>query len=59
VDLTAFLDAEWKPAMGCTEPAAVAWTPAAEGHGCTRFEAAGTLVGQTADRLSLPRNTSP
>ncbi|MBP7147926.1 MAG: serine dehydratase subunit alpha family protein [Acidobacteria bacterium] len=28
MDITGFLAAEWKPALGCTEPAAVAWTAA-------------------------------
>jgi L-cysteine desulfidase len=32
--MTDFLDAEWKPALGCTEPAAVAWAAAlAAGQG--------------------------
>jgi len=28
VDMTEILSAEWKPALGCTEPAAVAWAAA-------------------------------
>ena len=38
--LTDFLSAEWKPAMGCTEPAAVAWAAslaAAQGRGPVRL----------------------
>ncbi len=40
MNLTDFLAAEWKPALGCTEPAAIAWAAslaAAQGTGAVRF----------------------
>jgi len=39
MDITRYLDSEWKPALGCTEPAAVAWAAslaASQGSGAIR-----------------------